>query len=230
MEDGISYFEDLPKEFLEKCSKYICSFPECDECGMPEVVINEKYYKDSNNHNSLCRVCANILFRSENDISEEEEKLILENMKILRPPINNKCIIGRCDKQTVFHCIDCIESYCDEHKHIHANYNDSCIIFEGDELWKQCFYWKLYCDKCEEFEKEFWCDICSCLVCCNHLEEYPDHKKDFEYISHDEYIDNLYDVAINIAPNDPILKMIKENMGIKPDFIINQLKLFLELY
>ena len=226
MEDEISYFDNLPKEFLEKCSKYICSFPECDECGMPEVVINEKYYDDSD-YNSLCRVCANILFRSKNNIDDEEMRSILKNMKVLRPPINNKCKVGRCDKQTVFHCINCNESYCDEHKFNHVNYYDSCIIFEDDELWKQCFNWKLYCNKCD-YEKHLWCEVCNCLVCHFHLEEYPNHEKDIELQEYDKYIDDLYEEAIDININYPILEMIGENIGIRPDYIINQLNLFID--
>ena len=192
------------------------------------VLINEIYYDDLENTSSLCRVCANLVFRYINDITEEEEKLLIDNMIVLRPPINNKCLIFRCGNQPTFYCGDCIENYCDEHKDLHLDYN--CTIFEGDELWKQCFYWKLYCDKCNGSEKEYWCEECQRLVCYYHFIENDNHRLNIDIISPVEYIDNLYDEAINIAPDDSILKMIKENMGIRPDYIINQLNLFLDYY
>ena len=111
------------------------------------------------------------------------------------------------------------------------------MIYNKEDLWKTCYWWGK--NKCKEHlqKKNYYCKAdnkfyCFMCFCKNHLkcnkEEIPNELEEIEKYLDGNYISNLYNELINKFPEDPILKMIDENKGIRSIYIIRQLNYFIE--
>ena len=213
---------------------YTRFYPACSKCGMRENIVSKYEFDDH-----YCRVCACIILRNQNNKKDEKEKedenVMFNKLEIKRPPLVNKCV--ECYNPPVSYCRHHIWSMCEEHQGLElSKIEGKCKIYEKEDIWKSCYWWESICKE-HEHRKKYYCKADNkmyCLVCfyrshlkCNKKEISNELEEIDKYLD-ESYINKLYDKLIKEFPEDPILKMIDDNKGIRSIYIIKQLRYFMD--
>ena len=156
--------------------------------------------------------------------------MLFDSIKVIRPPIINKCIIKGCSNTVVFHCSFHVWNLCEVHKSFHKIHDNKCKIFEGNELWKQCHQQQKYCEIHREI-KDCWCKSCSnkliCMFC--YAEFHSRCNPNGEDFHFPRIVMNLFFDIKKYYPDDPIVKMIEDNLGISDIISYKQIQYFIKL-
>ena len=205
---------------------YTRFYPACNICGMREEAVSN--YKLDEHY---CRVCACITLRKLNNKKDEKEReneiVMFNKLEIKRPPLAFKCI--GCYKPPVSYCRFHLWSLCEEHRGLNLPIIErKCVIYEKENLWKSCYWWESKCKK-HQHKKKYYCKAENKMYCiyCFRRNHLVCNKKEIDNYFDENFINRLYEKLLKKFPEDPILKMIDDNKGIRSKYIIKQLRYFM---